>query len=182
MRVLGLDPAAAGPTGFGVVDSDNRGRCHSVHFGALPAARRTPRAMKRDSSARLKELHARIAELVQKFSPDVVAVEGVFSALNVQTALKLAEVRGVVLLAVAQQGVPVSTYSPREIKAVVAGYGHASKEQMQQMVRAQLGLRECPEPADASDALAVALCHIHSARAAARLAGTPAPPARIHPV
>ena len=181
MRVLGLDPAAAGPTGFGVVDTDGRGKCRSVHFGALPAARRNARA-NGDSSARLNEIHARIGELVEKYSPDVVAVEGVFAALNVKTALKLAEVRGVVLLAAAQKGVPVNTYSPREIKAVVAGYGHASKHQMQQMVRAQLGLRECPQLADAADALAVALCHIHSSRAAARLASTPVPRTRIRPL
>jgi crossover junction endodeoxyribonuclease RuvC len=99
-----------------------------------------------------------------------VAVESVFTALNRKTALRLAEVRGVVLLAAAQKGVPVRSYSPREIKAHVSGYGNAGKEQMQQMVRALLGLAETPEPADAADALAVALCHIQAAQAEARLA------------
>jgi Holliday junction resolvasome RuvABC endonuclease subunit len=81
-----------------------------------------------------------------------------------RTALRLAEVRGVVLLAAEQAGLSVRSYSPREIKACVAGYGHADKRQMQQMVRAQLGLRELPQPSDAADALAVALCHLQTDR------------------
>jgi crossover junction endodeoxyribonuclease RuvC len=99
-----------------------------------------------------------------------VAVEAPFTALNVKTAMMLAEVRGVVLLAAAQGRVPVESYSPREIKASVAGYGQASKEQVQVMVRSQLKLAELPQPFDAADALAVALCHIHSRRAQTRMA------------
>jgi crossover junction endodeoxyribonuclease RuvC len=87
-----------------------------------------------------------------------------------QTAIRLAEVRGVVLLAAAQAGVPVRSYSPREVKLSVTGYGHAEKSQIQQMVRAELSLAEPPHPADAADALAVALCHVHALRAEARLA------------
>jgi crossover junction endodeoxyribonuclease RuvC len=98
-----------------------------------------------------------------------VAVESVFTALNMKTALRLAEVRGVVLLAAAQHGVPSSSYSPREVKACVAGYGHADKQQMQLMVRALLSMTETPEPADAADALAVALCHVQSAQFRARI-------------
>jgi crossover junction endodeoxyribonuclease RuvC len=86
-----------------------------------------------------------------------------------RTALKLAEVRGVVLLAAAQRNIPVHSYSPREVKACVAGYGHAKKEQMQLMVRALLSMSETPEPADAADALAVALCHVQAAQFRARL-------------
>ncbi len=167
-RVLGIDPAAAGPTGYGVVETDGRA-CQMLRFGALPAARRGG-----DFPTRLREIHARIAELIEEFAPDGVAVEAVFTALNMRTALKLAEVRGVVLLAAAQGHVPVHTYSPREVKASVAGYGHAGKEQMQLMVRAMLGMSETPEPADAADALAVALCHIHTAQGRARLAGAAA--------
>ena len=89
-----------------------------------------------------------------------MAVESVFTALNMHTALRLAEVRGVVLLAAEQNGVAVRSYSPREVKACVAGYGHADKKQMQMMVRALLSMPEIPEPSDAADALAVALCHI----------------------
>jgi len=91
-----------------------------------------------------------------------MAVESVFTALNMRTALRLAEVRGVVLLAGEQLGVEVRSYSPREVKACVAGYGHADKKQMQMMVRAQLGMKEVPEPSDAADALAVALCHLQA--------------------
>jgi crossover junction endodeoxyribonuclease RuvC len=106
-----------------------------------------------------------------------VAVESVFAALNVKTALKLAEVRGVVLLAAAQASIPAHSYSPREVKSSVAGHGAASKQQMQQMVSSALGLAEVPEPADAADALAVALCHAHLARAHERMnaAMSPAP-------
>ena len=162
MRVLGVDPAAAGPTGYGVVETDGR-NCRMLRFGALPARRG-------GFPDRLREIHALIAQLIDEFSPDDVAVESVFTALNMKTALKLAEVRGVVLLAAAQGNVPVHSYSPREVKASVAGYGHASKQQMQLMVRALLGMNETPEPADAADALAVALCHIQAARTRARLA------------
>src|ERR1700724_4861792 len=101
--------------------------------------------------------------------PDGVAVESVFTALNVKAALRLAEVRGVVLLAAAQAGVPSFSYSPRGGKATVAGYGHAGKEQVQQMVRALLSMTETPEPADAAGALALALCHIQIAEGRERL-------------
>jgi crossover junction endodeoxyribonuclease RuvC len=100
--------------------------------------------------------------LIREFKPDVLAVESVFTALNMRTALRLAEVRGVVLLAAEQLAVEVHSYSPREVKACVAGYGQADKKQMQIMVRAQLGMKELPEPSDAADALAVALCHLQA--------------------
>ena len=117
-----------------------------------------------------------VAGLIDEFRPHGVAVESVFTALNIKTALSLAEVRGVVLLAAAQAGIPSLSYSPREVKATVAGYGNADKQQMQQMVRALLHLSETPEPADAADALAVALCHVQAERFRARLGGgTPRP-------
>lgn len=168
LRVLGVDPAVAGATGYGVVEFDGAA-VRMLRFGALRLPARATFA------TRLREIHRLIAQLVQEFSPDAVAVESVFTALNARTALKLAEVRGVVLLAAAQASVPAHSYSPREVKASVAGYGGASKQQMQQMVSVQLGLRERPEPADAADALAVALCHAHLARARERLA------AALHP-
>jgi crossover junction endodeoxyribonuclease RuvC len=110
---------------------------------------------------------------MDEFSPDALAVESVFTALNMRTALRLAEVRGVVLLAAAQRGVAVHSYSPREVKASVAGYGHADKRQMQLMVRALLEMNETPEPSDAADALAVALCHLQAEQARQRF-GLPA--------
>jgi len=109
-----------------------------------------------------------LCRLIEEFAPNVVAVENVFSALNVKTALRLAEVRGVVLLAAVQHGLEVHSYAPREIKATIAGHGHADKRQIQIMVRAILGMTETPEPADAADALAVALCHLQMDRARRR--------------
>ncbi|HEV3218482.1 MAG TPA: crossover junction endodeoxyribonuclease RuvC [Candidatus Acidoferrales bacterium] len=163
MRVLGIDPAAAGATGYAVIDARGSA-CASVHYGAIPAARKAAG----DVPARLKQIHLCITELIEEFSPDSVALESIFSALNVKTALRLAEVRGVILLAAAERGLPVHSYSPREVKAAVTGYGHADKSQIQQMVRALLSLKELPQPADAADALAVALCHIQTARNEAR--------------
>jgi len=163
-RVLGVDPAAAGATGYGVIESDGR-RCRMLSFGALRASRKGPECF----PERLREIHAMLSGLIEEFEPQGVAVESVFTALNMKTALRLAEVRGVVLLAAAQHNVSVRSYSPREVKACVAGYGHAGKEQMQLMVRALLGMSETPEPADAADALAVAICHVQAAQFRARL-------------
>jgi crossover junction endodeoxyribonuclease RuvC len=163
LRVLGIDPAAAGATGFGVVCATGS-CCTAVHFGALGALRNAGA----DVPARLRQIHERVSELIDEFSPQCMAIESIFSALNVKTALRLAEVRGVILLAAAQRGLPVHSYSPREVKAAVTGYGHADKAQIQQMVRALLVMKETPQPADAADALAVAICHVQFAQTAAR--------------
>ncbi len=157
-RVLGVDPAAAGPTGFGVIESDGR-NCRSLHYGALKVA---DKLRKESAGAALEAVHDLVCNLLKKFSPDALAVESIFSALNVKTALRLAEVRGVVLLAGAQNGVAVFSYAPRLIKSCIAGYGHADKRQVQSMVRSILCMSEIPEPADAADALAVALCHLQA--------------------
>lgn len=162
LRVLGVDPALAGATGYGIIEFAGS-TPHLVRFGSIKLPARATLA------ARLYEIHSLISRLVAEFTPDAVAVESVFAALNVKTALKLAEVRGVVLLAAAQASIPAHSYSPREVKSSVAGYGAASKQQMQQMVSSALGLTEIPEPADAADALAVALCHAHLARAHQRM-------------
>lgn len=190
VRVLGVDPAASGPTGYGVVEA--RGRdCRALHYGALRVADKR----KLSAGAALEAVHALLCDLIKEFSPDAIAVESIFSALNVKTALRLAEVRGVVLLAAAQHQVDLFSYAPREIKASVAGYGHADKRQVQTLVRAILAMKEIPEPVDAADALAVALCHLqlqhvrrrfgvepsHSASraAAAGAAATQGAPSRI---
>ena len=175
-RVLGVDPAAAGATGYGIIESDGR-RCRMLRFGALRATRKGPEHF----PERLREIHTMLAALIEEFQPHGMAVESVFTALNMKTALRLAEVRGVVLLAAAQQGIPVCSYSPREIKASVAGYGNAAKEQMQLMVRALLEMSETPEPADAADALAVALCHVQAERFRTRLNTTAASNAPVVP-
>jgi crossover junction endodeoxyribonuclease RuvC len=164
MRVLGVDPAAAGPTGYGIVESDGR-NCRMVHYGALKVAAKRQRER---FGAVLQDVHELLCRLLDDFAPDAMAVESVFTALNMRTALRLAEVRGVVLLAAAQRGIAVHSYSPREVKASVAGYGQADKRQMQIMVRALLQMSETPEPADAADALAVALCHLQAEQARER--------------
>ena len=165
LRVLGVDPAVAGATGYGIVEFERPGAAPKlIRFGAMKLPQRATFA------ARLREIHQLISKLVEEFAPDAVAVESVFMALNVKTALRLAEMRGVVLLAAAQAQIPAHSYSPREVKASVVGFGGASKLQVQQMVSSILGLSVFPEPADASDALAIALCHAHVARARARLA------------
>src|SRR5580700_1497043 len=158
VRVLGVDPAAAGPTGYGIIETDWR-TSRVVHYGALRVA---ARRQKSSGGAALQDVHALLCELIKEFAPVAMAVESVFTALNMRTALRLAEVRGVVLLAAAQRAVVVYSYSPREVKASVAGYGHADKRQMQLMVRALLEMNETPEPSDAADALAVALCHLQA--------------------
>jgi crossover junction endodeoxyribonuclease RuvC len=170
LRVLGVDPAAAGPTGYGIVESDGR-HCKMLHYGALRVA---PKRQKESLGAALQDVHALLCRLIAEFSPTVLAVESVFTALNMRTALRLAEVRGVVLLAAAQHDIAVYSYSPREVKASVAGYGQADKRQMQLMVRALLSMAETPEPADAADALAVALCHLQAEQARQRF-GLPDP-------
>jgi crossover junction endodeoxyribonuclease RuvC len=162
LRVLGIDPALAGATGYGIIEFIGA-TPQLIRFGSFKLPARATLA------ARLYEIHSLISSLVAEFMPDAVAVESVFTALNIKTALKLAEVRGVVLLAAAQASIPAHSYSPREVKCSVAGYGAASKQQMQQMVTSALGLAEIPEPADAADALAVALCHAHLTRANERM-------------
>ena len=168
MRVLGVDPAVAGPTGYGIVESDGR-QCRMLHYGALQVTSKKHK----EGGAALQEVHALLCGLIQEFAPDVMAVESIFSALNVRTALRLAEVRGVVLLAAAQHDVEVHSYAPREVKATIAGHGHADKRQMQIMVRAILSMSATPEPPDAADALAVALCHLQMEQARKRF-GLPA--------
>jgi len=167
LRVLGIDPAAAGATGYGVVEFQ-AGRCRMLRFGAL----RRSNGLPANFPARLREIHSIVKQLIHEFDPHAVAIESVFTALNMKTALKLAEVRGVVLLAAAEAGLPVHSYSPREVKQKITGYGHADKHQMQTMVRAMLRMSETPEPPDAADALAVALCHIYAEQARARITAT----------
>ena len=164
LRVLGIDPASAGATGYAVIETDGR-ECRALRYGAWRPARGASIAQ------RLRDIHRLVAGLVAEFAPGALAVESVFTALNMRTALQLSEVRGVVLLAAAEGDIPVESYSPREVKASLTGYGQASKAQMQDMVRSHLSLAERPEPSDAADAIAIALCHIHALRAQARMTG-----------
>lgn len=164
MRVVGID-CGSERTGYGVVDSDGR-RHQLVGFGVI---RTSPKA---DFPSRLHHIYKNLKELLESKAPDGVAVEGVFYAVNVRTVLKLAQVRGVALLAAAEQGLPVGEYSPLEIKGSVVGYGRATKQQVQTMVQSLLRLEEPIESNDAADALAVAICHcVHTATQARIAAG-----------
>jgi crossover junction endodeoxyribonuclease RuvC len=160
VRIFGIDPGAD-RTGYGCVETDGS-RHRIVTCGAISAA----------SSAsfpeKLQNIHRRLGELLRDCHPDCVAIENLFHAVNVRSALKLGHARGVAMLAAVEAGVPVLEYTPAEIKRAVVGYGRAEKPQVQHMVKLILGLREAPAPHDAADALAVAICHAHSARAVAR--------------
>lgn len=174
LRVAGIDPAASGPTGYAVVEFDGH-VTRSLRFGALRHPAKAP------FGERLCALHRLLAGLLAEFSPDAMALETVFAAPNLRTSLKLSEARGVVLLAAAQAGVAVHSYTPREVKFQVTGYGAASKAQMQTMVGALLELATPPSSPDAADAVALALCHVSTERARRRVgpAGDRLYPARI---
>ncbi|HEX4165500.1 MAG TPA: crossover junction endodeoxyribonuclease RuvC [Bryobacteraceae bacterium] len=151
MRIAGID-CGTECTGFGVVDTD--GRSHRfITAGIIRTKSVDPLAY------RLKSIAAELRSLIQDFSPDVVAVEEVFHAVNAKSALKLAHVRGVALLVVAEAGLSVCEYSPLEVKISVVGYGRAEKHQVQMMVLSLLGINKQFASFDATDALAVAICH-----------------------
>ena len=156
MRVLGID-CGSRVTGYGVIDSDGAG-CVFVRCGAIRPKSSDPLA------GRLKSIYNGIVAIIREFEPETAVFETLFYAMNVQSALKLGHVRGVSIFAAAEANLPVFEYSPLEVKSAVTGYGRAEKAQVQQMVRALLKLNALPEPYDASDALAVAICHIHSNR------------------
>ena len=156
MRVLGID-CGTEYTGFGVVELASSGRLVCLTCGAIKVSPREP------MPARLNRIYARLDALIREHQPDQVAIEDVFFALNVKSALKLGQVRGVAMLAAASCGLEVAEYAPLSIKSAVVGYGKAEKHQVQQMVTRLLDLAQPPEPADASDALAIAICHLHTA-------------------
>ncbi len=152
---MGIDPGS-NCTGLGIVE-EIKGDLHAVHWSSV---RTSP---KQSFPERLKHIYGELVFAVEKFQPDMVAVEDLFYATNVKTVIKLAQTRGVTLLAAVNCGVEVAEYSPLEVKQSVVGYGRADKNQVCDMVSTLLRLKEKPEPFDASDALAVAICHIHNA-------------------
>jgi len=163
MRVLGVD-CGSQSTGYGIVESD--GQQHRlVAYGAirLPAGEIFYR--------RLLKIYERLQELLAQYTPDVEAVEDQFYLTNFKSVLKLGQVKGIVILAATQAGIPVVEYSPLAIKSAVTGYGRAEKSQVQVMVKNILGLNQFPQPHDASDALALAICHIHTAATESKWVG-----------
>ena len=170
MRVFGID-CGTNCTGYGVVDvlhGPRETRLIAVAAGGLTLSKDQPLPV------RLAYIYKELTALLEQHRPEVVAVEGVFYSVNAKSALKLGHVRGVALLAAANQGLPVAEYAPLSIKSAVVGYGLAQKEQVQFMVARLLNLEHAPEPADAADALAIAICHAHTAHTLALQAGSSA--------
>lgn len=160
--VLGIDPGTA-ITGYGLVQGGDA-ELALVEYGVITTDQEKP------LPERLREIYERLSALIRERRPAAAAVEKLFFAKNVRTALSVGQARGVALLAMANAGLPVHEYTPLEVKQAVAGYGRASKEQVQQMVKMLLGLPSVPQPDDAADAIAVAICHIHSAKMKSLLA------------
>ena len=154
---LGIDPGTA-TTGYGLVHLEQDGSLLAVKYGVITTPKNTP------APERLATLYEQMGELLRKHKPETAAVEKLFFQRNVTTAISVGQARGVVLLSLAQAGLDVFEYTPNEVKQAVAGYGSAGKRQVQEMVRVLLSLDEIPEPDDAADALAVAICHLHSAQ------------------
>lgn len=163
MRVLGID-CGTEYTGYGVVDLFSDGKLLCLTCGAIKVSPREP------MPARLATIFQRLGSLIDEHHPDHVAIEDVFYAVNVKSALKLGQVRGVAMLAASAAGLAVSEYAPLSIKSAVVGYGKAEKQQVQHMVTRLLNLAEIPQPPDAADALAIAICHLHTAATLARQA------------
>ena len=155
MRVLGVD-CGSQSTGYGIVESDGQ-TYRTVVFGALRLQ------TKEEFSLRLLTIHKEVEALILKYKPEVVAVEDQFYVTNFKSIMKLGQVKGVVILTSARAGIPVFEYSPLEIKNAVTGYGRAEKHQVQTMMKSILKLADLPKPHDAADALALAICHIHTA-------------------
>jgi crossover junction endodeoxyribonuclease RuvC len=161
VRVLGIDPVSE-TTGWGVVEGSGR-RYQLIEYGTIKAS---PRER---FSARLLKISDGIEAVISRHAPDAFSIEEAFFATNVKVALKLGQVRGVALLAAERAGLDIHEYSPRLVKQTVVGYGNAEKHQVQEMVRVLLSLKVVPEPHDASDALAIAICHFHHASTQERI-------------
>lgn len=165
MLVLGLDPGLA-ITGYGLVRETESGDLEMVGYGAIttPAGDPIPE--------RLLSIDRELGTLVAKHNPDVVAIEELFFCKNVTTALIVGQARGVIILVIARSGLPIFEYKPMEIKQAIAGYGKAPKSQVQAMVRMLLNLDRVPQPDDAADGIATAICHIHHNRLANMIASS----------
>jgi len=155
MRVLGID-CGTECTGFGVVEIDHNETLRNLCFGGIRLSSKDPLPQ------RLSKIFENLSAVVREHRPDRVAIEDVFYAVNAKSALKLGQVRGVAMLAASMHGIVVAEYAPLTIKSAVVGYGKAEKVQVQLMVSRLLGLPEIPQPADAADALAIAICDLHT--------------------
>ena len=155
MRVLGIDPGTLN-LGYGVVDEEgDGGRITMVDYGVVTLSSKIP------VEQRLCSLYEKLSEIVTRYQPDEVAIEEPFVAGNARSALAVGRAQAIAILAAAKRKLPVFRYLPTQVKQQVTDYGNSSKEQVQEMVRIQLGLSQVPQPSDAADALAVAICHLH---------------------
>jgi crossover junction endodeoxyribonuclease RuvC len=152
MKILGIDPGTV-VMGYGVIESEGEATV-PVDYGGIAVPERYK------AGERLNHLYQELLKIIQQHQPDVVAVEQPFIAKNVKSAMAIGRAQAIALLAAASRKIPTFEYSPAQVKQRVANYGASSKEQIQEMVRLQLGLAETPQPNDAADALAVALCHV----------------------
>jgi crossover junction endodeoxyribonuclease RuvC len=157
MLAIGIDPGTA-ITGYGLVRAAPDGDIEAVDWGVILTPAKTPPAR------RLLQIYDSLNEILAQHHPESAAVEALFFQRNVRTAMSVGQARGVVLLALQRAGLPITDYGPKEIKQAITGYGNADKRQMQSMVQTLLNLPEEPQPDDAADALAVAICHLHSLR------------------
>jgi crossover junction endodeoxyribonuclease RuvC len=155
VKILGIDPGTYA-TGYGLIHCQNGVAAHIVS-GTISTKRK-------ESLKSLPHIFSEVERILEKYKPDAVAIEDIFYSLNVKSALKLGHVRGVILLAVLRSDIPVHTYTPLEIKKAVVGYGRAEKAQVQKMVVHLLKMDHAPVSDDASDALAIAICHFHGAK------------------
>ena len=154
MIILGIDPGFA-IVGYGVIEYKNN-KFKTIEYGAITTD------AKEEMFSRFKKIHDRLAEIIDRVKPDVMAIEELFFNSNQKTAINVAQARGVLLLAALNQDIPIFEYTPLQIKQAIVGYGRAEKKQVQQMVKILLNLEKVPKPDDTADALAVAVCHAHS--------------------
>ncbi|MDA8099514.1 MAG: crossover junction endodeoxyribonuclease RuvC [Nitrospiraceae bacterium] len=164
MRVLGIDPGTL-TSGYGIVTEEDHKIFHVASGGISPSA-------KQPFPKRLGKIYDELEKIIEKYQPQVVVIEDLFVSQNIKAALKLGHARGVAILAAVNAGLPVFEYAPAEVKQAVVGTGKAEKKQVQLMVKALLELPKAPHPADAADALAAAICHIHSSRMREMLKGS----------
>jgi crossover junction endodeoxyribonuclease RuvC len=155
MCILGVDPGTIN-LGYGIVDGE--GQMHMVDCGVINLPARLP------MEERLRSLYSELSKIIDKHKPSEVAIEEPFIGHNAKSAFAIGKAQAVAILAAVNQGLPVYYYSPASIKQQITSYGQSDKQQVQEMVRVQLGLRELPQPSDAADALAVAMCHIQQRR------------------
>jgi len=155
MRILGVDPGTIN-LGYGVVDGEEE--MHMVDCGVIKLPARLP------MEERLRSLYSELSKIIARYKPNEVAIEEPFIGHNVRSAFAIGKAQAIAILAAANQGLPVYYYSPAKVKKQVTSYGQSDKQQVQEMVRVQLGLSELPQPSDAADALAVAMCHVQQRR------------------